>query len=100
MGQAITAPADLSKRNFNENDILGDFERDHKGNVVLGDADKSGKFKDNSGKETNPKGYLTNPQGDIINNLNGKKMFDKNQMSENGSLPAAFDLEKYNFNPH
>jgi hypothetical protein len=26
---------DKEKRNFNENDILGDFDRDEKGNVIV-----------------------------------------------------------------
>jgi hypothetical protein len=28
-------PPDSNKRTFNENDILGDFDRDEKGNVIV-----------------------------------------------------------------
>jgi len=29
------SPPDHKKRNFNENDILGDFDRDEKGNIIV-----------------------------------------------------------------
>lgn len=32
---AVTVPPDSNKRTFNENDILGDFDRDEKGNVLV-----------------------------------------------------------------
>lgn len=46
---------------FNECDIIGDFERDEKGNVIALDqngksgpnVDKNSKFKDAQGKEAN-----------------------------------------------
>ncbi len=38
--------------------------------------------------------------GDIINNMNGKKMFDKKDLDEKGEIPAPFNIEKHNFNPH
>ena len=31
----VQVPPDSSLRNFNENDILGDFDRDEKGNVIV-----------------------------------------------------------------
>lgn len=31
----VEAPPNSDKRNFNENDILGDFDRDEKGNVIV-----------------------------------------------------------------
>ena len=37
---------------------------------------------------------------DIVNNLNGDKMFDKKELDERGEIPAPFNVEKYNFNPH
>ena len=47
------------------------------------------------------RGYLVDPKtGDIVNNLNGDKMFDKKDLDERGEIPAPFNVEKYNFNPH
>ena len=44
-------------------------------------------------------GYLANPDGDILNNRDGGKMMDKDQLSDKGDLPAPLNVEKYNFNP-
>jgi len=38
--------------------------------------------------------------GDVINNLNGEKMFPKKDLDERGEIPAPFNVEKHNFNPH
>ena len=38
--------------------------------------------------------------GDIVNNFNGKKMFDKKETDDRGEVPAPFNVEKHNFNPH
>ena len=93
-------PPNAESRRFNECDIIGDLERDEKGNV-LAQQDANGNFKDKQGKPTNERGYLTNPAtGDVINNLNGDKMFDKKDLDEKGELPAPFNVEKHNFNPH
>jgi hypothetical protein len=31
----VQVPPEANKRTFNENDILGDFDRDEKGNIIL-----------------------------------------------------------------
>jgi len=36
----------------------------------------------------------------VINNFNNKKMFPKDDLDERGELPAPFNIEKHNFNPH
>jgi len=41
----ITIPPNSRLRDFNENDILGDFDRDEKGNVIVL-QDKNGQFHD------------------------------------------------------
>jgi hypothetical protein len=60
-------PPEANKRTFNENDILGEFDRDEKGNIILL-QDKNGNFVDKLGRKVNERGYLINPQGDIIEN--------------------------------
>jgi len=100
----IQIPPTAETRKFNECDIIGDLPRDEKGNVIPGDLDdpnNKGKFLDENGKETNQRGYLIDPKsGDVINNLNGDKMFNKSELDERGEVPAPFNVEKHNFNPH
>ena len=70
--QIIEAPPKIGSRRFNECDIIGNYDRDDKGNVIVGEPDKNGKYFDKDGKETNERGYLTDPKtGDIINNMDG-----------------------------
>ena len=65
----MQCPPEAGSRLFNENDILGDLDRDEKGNVVVL-TDPKGNHKDRQGKPTNERGYLTNPKtGDILENL-------------------------------
>lgn len=95
----IQVPPNAEKRNFNENDILGDFDRDEKGNVIVL-QDENGNYVDKQGHRVNEKGYLIQPEtGDIVENMNQQKMFDHKDMDERGEVPAPFCVEKYNFNP-
>lgn len=48
---------DPEKRKFNINDILGDFDRDDKNNLVML-QDKNGETVDKLGNRVNDKGYL------------------------------------------
>jgi hypothetical protein len=55
-------------RTFNENDILGDFDRDDKGNVIVL-QDEFGNCVDKQGRKVNERGYLQDPKtGDIVEN--------------------------------
>ena len=68
---------------------------------MVGEPDKDGKYRDKQGRETNQRGYLINPKnGDVINNYNDKKMFSQKELDERGEVPAPFNVEKHNFNPH
>lgn len=97
----LEAPPKAGNRKFNECDIIGDFQRDDKGNVVPGEPDQNGRVVDANGKMTNERGYLVDPKtGDIVNNLNGERMFDRKDLDERGEVPAPFCFEKHNFNPH
>ena len=45
--QIMEVPPTAESRRFNECDIIGDFDRDEKGNVIVGDPDpKSGQYTD------------------------------------------------------
>lgn len=96
----IQIPPNAEARNFNENDIIGDLERDDKGNVIVLEA-QDGAFKDAKDRPTNQRGYLIDPKNnDVVENRNLKKMFSAAEMDERGEVPAPFCVEKYNFNPH
>ena len=59
----LEVPPKFESRRFNECDIIGDYDRDEKGNVLAGEPDPStDKFKDKSGNETNNRGYLVDPK--------------------------------------
>lgn len=98
----VEVPPTAQSRRFNECDIIGNLERDEKGNVVNNLVDEAkGQFKDKDGKDTNQRGYVIDPAtGDVINNHNGATMFKKAELDERGEVPAPFNVEKHNFNPH
>lgn len=128
-GQVMEVPPTAQSRRFNECDIIGNLDRDDKGNVLVGQgqdgkgtqgaggagraggtagaggADGAGgrgaSFFDKEGKPTNERGYLIDPKtGDVVNNMNGEKMFAAKDLDEKGEVPAPFNVEKHNFNPH
>lgn len=97
---ALEVPPTAESRRFNECDVIGNLERDEKGNVIPQEAGDN-EFKDKDGFPTNNRGYLIDPKtGHVINNLNNEKMFDGADIDEKGELPAPFNVEKHNFNPH
>jgi hypothetical protein len=60
----ITIPPNPDLRTFNENDVLGDLDRDDKGNVIV----EGGRYPhDKNRNPVNSRGYLIDPKsGDII----------------------------------
>lgn len=97
---ALEVPPTAESRRFNECDVIGNLERDEKGNVIPQEAGDN-EFKDKDGFLTNNRGYLIDPKtGHVINNLNNEMMFDGADIDEKGELPAPFNVEKHNFNPH
>lgn len=96
----IDVPPRAELRTFNENDILGEVQRDDKGNVVV-KKDNQGIMKDKDGNRVNQRGYLIDSQsGAILENQNFQQMFAPDEVDERGEIPAPFCLERYNFNPH
>ena len=96
----VDCPPDFALRTFNVHDILGDHDRDDKGNVIVGrDADSNAI--DNEGKLTNERGYLLDAKtGSVIENQTGGVMFPAQDLDATGEIPAPFSLENHNFNPH
>lgn len=67
----ISIPPNAGLRTFNEHDVLGDLDRDEKGNVVVLE-DKNGRKHDKQRKPVNPRGYLVDPKNnDVIENMTG-----------------------------
>lgn len=98
--KAIDVPPNADLRTFNVNDILGDHDRDEKGNVVVA-QDGLGTHRDKQGALTNNRGYLLDEKsGAVVENLNREQMFSASEMDERGEVPGPFCVEKYNFNPH
>ena len=96
----ITAPAVADPRSFNEHDILGEFNSDEKGNLIIPPRNDQGRILDKQGRPANQKGYLINQDGDIIENIDSRIMFKASVLTDKGELPAPFFVEKFNFNPH
>ena len=87
-------------RKFNVFDILGELDRDARGNLVML-QNKDGQFVDKNGTSVNEKGYLIDVKtGDVLEKEKHKKVFDKKDLDEKGEIPPPFNIEKYNFNPH
>lgn len=96
----IDVPPLANLRTFNENDILGEVDRDEKGNVVVL-KDNTGQQRDKDGNLINPRGYLVDAEsGAVVENQNYQQMFSRSELDERGEVPAPFNLEKHNFNPH
>lgn len=58
-------------------------------------------YRDKDGRETNERGYLIRQNtGAVVNNFDGQTMFEKDDLDEKGEVPAPFNVEKHNFNPH
>jgi len=97
-GKAIDVPP--KAHTFNEHDILGDLDRDDKGNVVV-IKDSQGTYRDKRGNLTNCRGYLLDKKSyAVIEKYNALSMFSSIQVDERGEIPAPFYIERYNFNPH
>ena len=90
-------PEDLD---FNEHDILGDFNKDENGNIILV-TDKYGNLTDNNGWLVNERGYIWDKFGHIKHKYEpGRRLFSVKDLDEKGEIPIPFALNRYNFNPH
>jgi len=63
----VEMPPNADNRTFNVNDILGELDRDDRGNIIVL-QDSQGNNCDKTGLKTNIRGYLENSQGDILEN--------------------------------
>ena len=78
----VEYPPKMENRNFNENDILGEFERDTKGNIILLE-NKKGQIVDTKGALVNEKGYLIDGvSGNVIEKEQQRTVFKKSELDE------------------
>lgn len=93
-------PPNADHRTFNVNDILGELDRDERGNIIVL-QDSQGNNCDKTGHSTNIRGYLQDPKtGDILENYTQQVLFHASDIDEKGEVPAPYCVEKFNFNPH
>ena len=92
---------EIDHRSFNEIDIVGDLDRDERGNVLLFLDERTGKsvYVDAKNKPINAYGYRIDETTGDITDSKGAKMFDRRDLDERGNIPMPFSIEKYNFNP-
>ena len=86
----IPAPFCVEKFNFNPFQVKGDFDYDRAGRPLLSKG-KKGELFDKKGKAVNKKGWLIDEKGNICDR-NGRKKFDKKQMTAEGDFPRLFNL--------
>jgi len=63
-------------KRFDIKDVIGVFDKDANGNIMLQNGDQRGVFVDNMGRRVNEKGYLVDSDGNIIDR-EGKRIFVK-----------------------
>jgi hypothetical protein len=57
LAEGISIPPDPRLKNFNEHDVLGDFDRDDRGNIILL-TNERGQLVDKKNLRVNEKGFL------------------------------------------
>ena len=82
-------------KRFNIKDVIGAFERNAKGDIILNRAGlKNKELTDNVGRKINHKGYLIDEKGNIIDRV-GKFIFQKEHLKK-GEFPKIFFFAKFN----
>lgn len=84
-------------KRFDILDICGAFDLNpHNGEITL-KKNAQGQHFDKFGRLVNQKGYLIDIHGNIVDK-DGKKIFEKRQISANGEIPKIFPFTKFNIN--
>lgn len=84
-------------KRFDILDICGSFDLNpHNGDITL-KKNAQGQHFDKFGRLVNQKGYLIDINGNIVDK-DGKKIFEKRQISPNGEIPKIFPFTKFNIN--
>ena len=96
----------INQRTFNENDIIGNFEREWSGHIKEREYTlRKMYFRDRDGNAVNQRGYLIDETtGDIRSQYTFDVLFKNYNLIGVGNsryeLPLPYRLERHNFNPH
>ena len=89
---------DPKSHGFNEHSIMGEFDKDEKGNIILLTNEK-GNLVCKNGRKVNEKGYLRDRYGHILYANKGRvRAFAENDLDERGEIPLPYSYDRYNFN--
>lgn len=83
-------------RTFNENQIMGQLDRNEKGQIVAKQV--ANRFFDLQQRRVTAQGYLLDENDDIVSAEDPTVKMFENVL--NGQLPAPFSFERFNFNPY
>ncbi len=98
--QVPIEPPQADAMEFNENDIMGEFDWDENGNIILV-TNKKGQLTDKKGNRVNERGYLRDKFGHVKHAYEpGRRVFSKFALDEKGEIPLPFSYDRYNFNAH
>lgn len=75
----VSGRVNAEDRRFNENDILGELDRDDDKNVQIPFNEASRGLLDKSGRKINKSGYLVDYEGNIVNQR-GDLIFNKDEV--------------------
>jgi len=93
----ITHPDSMDKM-FNEHSIMGEFDKDEKGNIILL-TDAKGNLVCKNGRKVNEKGYLRDRYGHILYGSKDRvRAFSQKDLDERGEIPLPYSWDRYNFN--
>jgi hypothetical protein len=83
---------------FNEHSIMGEFDKDEKGNIILHTNEK-GNLVCKNGRKVNEKGYLRDRYGHILYANKGRtRAFSEKDLDDRGEIPLPYSWNRYNFN--
>ena len=94
----------VNQRTFNENEVMGNFERDLNGRIKnLKEIIMKRNYRDLDGQLVNEKGYLINEMSGAIRSRYTYEdilIGEYGSVKDLGELPQPYRLERHNFNPH
>ncbi|CAI2372672.1 unnamed protein product [Moneuplotes crassus] len=87
------------EKKFNEHSIMGEFDKDSEGNLIILTNSK-GHLVCNNGRRVNERGYLVDKFGNILYCSNQKlRAFEAFDLDSKGEIPNPYLWDRFNFNP-
>ena len=95
-GELPTAFA-LHKHNFNAHEIRGDLPVGANGVPIVEEKNERGEWVDRRGRRVNKCGLLVDEKGSVMSGEEGKKKFDRKQLTKDGDVPRLYNFEGTRF---